>query len=77
MSRNFYTTMATLAGRIKLHAVARHHNDKISASPSMIPESSKRRRRDGFRLRSSDTAQLCRSLQIAPVDYVGFCGDAC
>lgn len=45
MSRNFYTTMATLVGRIKLQAVARHHSDKVSASPSIIPKSGKRRRR--------------------------------
>ena len=33
--------MATLTGKIKLQTIARHQNDKVSVSLSLIPKSGK------------------------------------
>lgn len=46
VSRSFYPTMATLIGRIKLQTVARHRNEKVSVSPSLIPGSGKKKEKE-------------------------------
>lgn len=68
ISRTFCHTMTTLIDRIKLQTVARHQNDKVRVSPSLIFKSGKRRANSACLCR--DAARLCRSLK-ALVDYMG------
>lgn len=41
-----YPTMATLIGRIKQQTVARHRNEKVSVSPNLILDSSKKKEKE-------------------------------
>ena len=62
ISRTFCPTMTTLIDRIKLRTVARHQNDKVSVSPSLILKSGKKKKRVKFSL---SVSWGCLALQVS------------